>query len=42
MSADLIPIAFEVGHGYHAAFPDNTFDLCRTERILRYLDRPEG
>jgi ubiquinone/menaquinone biosynthesis C-methylase UbiE len=37
-----LPIAFEVGDARHVDFPDNTFDLCRTERVLRYLDRPEA
>ena len=35
-----VPIAFEVGDAGDVDFPDNTFDLCRTERVLRYLDRP--
>jgi len=35
-------IVFEVGDAHHVDFPDNTFDLCRTERVLRYLDRPEA
>lgn len=35
-----LPIAFEVGDARDVDFPDNTFDLCRTERVLRYLDRP--
>ena len=37
-----LPIAFEVGDAQHVAFPDNAFDLCRTERVLRYLERPEA
>ncbi len=37
-----LPIAFEVGDARHVDFPDNTFDLCRTERVLGYLDRPEA
>ena len=42
-AADLtLPITFEVGDARHVGFPDNTFDLCRTERVLRYLDRPEA
>jgi ubiquinone/menaquinone biosynthesis C-methylase UbiE len=36
-----LPIAFEVGDAHRVDFPDNTFGLCRTERVLRYLDRPE-
>jgi ubiquinone/menaquinone biosynthesis C-methylase UbiE len=34
-------IAFKVGDAQHLAFPDNSFDLCRTERVLRYLESPE-
>jgi ubiquinone/menaquinone biosynthesis C-methylase UbiE len=37
-----LPIAFEVGDARDVDFPDNTFDLCRTERVLRYLDRPDA
>jgi ubiquinone/menaquinone biosynthesis C-methylase UbiE len=37
-----LPIAFEVGDAHQVGFPDDTFDLCRTERVLRYLDRPEA
>jgi len=36
-----LPIAFHVGDAHRLAFPDRTFDLCRTERVLRYLERPE-
>jgi ubiquinone/menaquinone biosynthesis C-methylase UbiE len=35
------PVEFEVGDAQHLAFSDATFDLCRTERVLRYLPRPE-
>ena len=33
---------FEVGDAHQAGFADGTFDLCRTERVLRYVDRPEA
>lgn len=36
-----LPIAFEVGDAQHVGLPGDTFDLCRTERVLRYLDSPE-
>lgn len=36
-----IPVAYEVGDAYQLAFLDNTFSLCRTERVLRYLRNPE-
>lgn len=36
-----LPVAFEVGDAHHVDLPDNTFDLCRTERVLRYLASPE-
>ena len=36
-----LPIAFEIGDAHHMDLPDNTFDLCRTERVLRYLTSPE-
>jgi ubiquinone/menaquinone biosynthesis C-methylase UbiE len=37
-----LPVAFDVGDARHLALPDGSFDLCRTERVLRYLDRPEA
>jgi ubiquinone/menaquinone biosynthesis C-methylase UbiE len=36
------PIIYEVGDAHHLAFLDNTFNLCRTERVLRYLESPEA
>jgi len=35
-----LPIAYEVGDAHHLALPDDTFDVCRTERVMRYLERP--
>src|SRR5208283_1542649 len=35
-------ICLEVGDAQYLAFPDNSFDLCRTERVLRYLESPEA
>jgi ubiquinone/menaquinone biosynthesis C-methylase UbiE len=37
-----LPVSFEVGDACRTGFPDDTFDLCRTERVLRYLDKPEA
>jgi ubiquinone/menaquinone biosynthesis C-methylase UbiE len=37
-----LPVTFEVGDARQVAWPDNAFDLCRAERVLRYLDRPEA
>ena len=37
-----LPVSFEVGDARQVGFPDDGFDLCRTERVLRYLDRPEA
>jgi ubiquinone/menaquinone biosynthesis C-methylase UbiE len=37
-----LPVNFEVGDAQQVGFPDGTFDLCRTERVLRYLDRPKA
>jgi ubiquinone/menaquinone biosynthesis C-methylase UbiE len=36
-----LPISFEVGDAHKIGFPDNSFGLCRTERVLRYVGRPE-
>jgi ubiquinone/menaquinone biosynthesis C-methylase UbiE len=35
-----LPISFEVGDAHQVELPGDTFDLCRAERMLRYLDRP--
>ena len=34
-------IAYKVGDAHDLEFPDGTFDLCRVERVLRYLVSPE-
>ena len=33
-------IVYQVRDAHQLTFPDNTFDLARIERVLRYLDRP--
>jgi ubiquinone/menaquinone biosynthesis C-methylase UbiE len=35
-----LPATFQVGDAVHLELPDNSFDLCRTERMLMYLDQP--
>lgn len=35
------PVAFDVLDAHEIGFGDDTFDVCRTERVLRYVDRPE-
>jgi len=35
-------IAFEVGDAQHLTLPDNSVDLCRAERVLRYLQNPQA
>jgi ubiquinone/menaquinone biosynthesis C-methylase UbiE len=35
------PTEFTVGDAHDLLLPDGTFDLCRTERVLRYLRSPE-
>jgi ubiquinone/menaquinone biosynthesis C-methylase UbiE len=37
-----LPISFDAGDAHQVALPDNSFDLCRTERVLRYVDRPQA
>jgi len=37
-----LPVSFEAGDAHQVGFHDGSFDLCRTERVLRYLDRPEA
>ena len=40
-AADAVcPITFEVGNARQLEFLDDTFDLCRTERVLRYVEQP--
>jgi ubiquinone/menaquinone biosynthesis C-methylase UbiE len=36
-----LPVTFQVGDAVSLEFPDHSFDLCRTERMLMYLDQPE-
>ncbi len=36
-----VPVTFDVGDAHQVEFPDSTFGLCRTERVLRYVGRPE-
>lgn len=36
-----LPASFDVGDARQLAFADGIFDLCRTERVLRYVDAPE-
>ena len=35
-----LPCSFDVGDAVALPFPDGAFDLCRTERVLRYMDEP--
>ena len=35
------PVEFAVMDAQRLQFPDGAFDLCRTERVLRYIERPE-
>jgi ubiquinone/menaquinone biosynthesis C-methylase UbiE len=36
------PIGFEAGDAHQVDFADDSFDLCRTERVLRYVSRPQS
>jgi ubiquinone/menaquinone biosynthesis C-methylase UbiE len=36
-----LPIAFEFGDAHALELPDESFDLCRAVRVLRYLQSPE-
>jgi ubiquinone/menaquinone biosynthesis C-methylase UbiE len=35
-------VSFDVGDAHQVGFGDGSFDLCRTERVLRYVDSPEA
>jgi ubiquinone/menaquinone biosynthesis C-methylase UbiE len=35
-----LPLEYQVGDAYHLPFPAHNFDICRTERMLMYLDHP--
>jgi ubiquinone/menaquinone biosynthesis C-methylase UbiE len=37
-----LALSFEVGDAHQVGLPDSSFDLCRTERVLRYVDRPKA
>jgi ubiquinone/menaquinone biosynthesis C-methylase UbiE len=36
-----LPITIEVGDAHALGFPAERFDVCRVERVLRYVDSPE-
>jgi ubiquinone/menaquinone biosynthesis C-methylase UbiE len=36
-----VPVTYQVGDARHLDFESRSFDLCRTERVLMYLDDPE-
>lgn len=35
-----LPVEFCIGEAEHLSFPDNSFDGCRTERVLVHLKKP--
>ena len=37
-----LPLAFQVADAQALPFPDASFDGCRTERVLQYLDDPDA
>jgi ubiquinone/menaquinone biosynthesis C-methylase UbiE len=37
-----LPVTFAVGDAQQLTFADDTFDLCRTERVLRYVERADA
>ena len=37
-----LPVAFEVGNATQLRFAENTFDACRTERMLMHIAEPGG
>ncbi|MCB1466957.1 MAG: methyltransferase domain-containing protein [Rhizobiaceae bacterium] len=36
------PVDYRTGDACRLAFPDDHFDVCRTERVLMYLESPEA
>lgn len=36
-----LPLSYQVGDAGQIDFPDHSFDLCRTERMLMYLAQPQ-
>jgi ubiquinone/menaquinone biosynthesis C-methylase UbiE len=36
-----LPVSFEVGDAHRLAFPDETFDGCRADRIFQHLAQPD-
>ncbi|HET7016265.1 MAG TPA: methyltransferase domain-containing protein [Streptosporangiaceae bacterium] len=40
-AAQDLPVSFEVGDAHQLSFADGSFDVCRTERVLRYVDQVE-
>jgi len=37
-----LPVTFQVADAQQLTFADDTFDLCRTERVLRYVERADA
>jgi ubiquinone/menaquinone biosynthesis C-methylase UbiE len=35
------PLTYQVGDAQHLDFPPQGFDVCRTERVLMYVDNPQ-
>jgi ubiquinone/menaquinone biosynthesis C-methylase UbiE len=35
------PLTYQVGDAQHLDFPPQRFDVCRTERVLMYVDNPQ-
>jgi ubiquinone/menaquinone biosynthesis C-methylase UbiE len=35
------PLTYQVGDAQHLDFPPHSFDVCRTERVLMYVDNPQ-
>lgn len=40
-AAHSLPVEYQLGDAQRLAFPDHSFDVCRTERVLMYVAQPE-
>jgi ubiquinone/menaquinone biosynthesis C-methylase UbiE len=36
-----IPVDYQLGAAERLTFPDQSFDVCRTERVLMYVEQPD-
>jgi ubiquinone/menaquinone biosynthesis C-methylase UbiE len=41
MAERSLPLEYHVGNAQRLIFPEHSFDVCRTERVLMYIEQPQ-